>query len=72
MCIRSLGSTLIPLDPKIERTACTLRKAVGVATLDDGILVEEKLSSSYDSEEEVTMEDAPPLPIGDYWKRTDE
>ncbi|XP_050909769.1 uncharacterized protein LOC127123611 [Lathyrus oleraceus] len=66
--MRISGSTLIPLDPEIERTAYALRKAA----LDDRISIEEQLSSSFDSKEEVTIAVAPPLTMGDYCKRTDE
>lgn len=40
--------------------------------MDNEILVEEQLSSSYDSEEKVTMEALPSLTMWDYCKRTDE
>ena len=70
--MRSSGSTLISLDPEIERTTRALKKAVREAAMDDGIPVEEQLSSSYNSEEKVTITVAPPLTMGDYCKRTDE
>jgi hypothetical protein len=62
--VHSSGSTLIPLDPEIERTTCALKKSVREATLDGGIPEEEKLSSSSDSEEEV-MAVAQPLTMRD-------
>lgn len=41
--MRNTRSTLIPLDPEIERTARALRKAVRETTLEGGIQEEEKL-----------------------------
>lgn len=65
-------STLIPFDLQIKRTSRALRKVVREATLDGRISEEKQLSSSYDSEEEVIMEGAQPLTMGDYCKQTDE
>ena len=69
MC--SSWSTLIPLDPEIERTARALRKSVREATLEGGILEEEQLSSSSNSKEEFIMAAAQPLTMGDYNKWTE-
>ncbi|XP_050908918.1 uncharacterized protein LOC127122661 [Lathyrus oleraceus] len=57
------GSPSIPLDQEIERTMRALRKAVREEALDGGIREEDKLSSFYDSEEEV-MEVSQPLATG--------
>lgn len=70
--MHSSGSPLIPLDLEFERTARALRKAVREATLDDKISEEEKLSSSFDSEEEFIIAAAQPLTRRDCCKRTDE
>lgn len=67
-----LRSTLTSFDPEIERTTCVIRRVVKDANIAQGILVEDQLLVSSDSEEEIIMVAIPPQTKGDYCKRTDE
>ena len=58
--MRNSGSTLTLFDLEIERTACSIRRAVREATLAQRILVEDQPLVSFETEEEITMEAAPP------------
>lgn len=70
--MRNSGSTLTPSDPKIERTACAIRRELNEATIGQAILVEDQPLISSDPEKEIIMEAVPPQTMGDYSKRIDE
>lgn len=63
---------MTPFDPKIERTACSIKRAVREATLTQRTLFEDNSLVSLDSEEEISMKAIPPPITGDYCKRTNE